>query len=276
VRSQIRNHALPARPLHRRFEVLEDDRLRGPVEIDRAAGWQEGEALAHLRLDWLAVAAHDRAEALGEAELPRCWPIRSSTVRWLFPSARRRPRPSCCVKTVAEAVGLSSSSVSRSGTSTPSPSTSTENTHRSRPAARSRNAFWRISGGSSPVSATLSIPASENFRAMAVLSPEERSSSQALAWSFVVRASKATLTSAPRAKRASTARFSVAPMYVVVTTRTRPPREMTPARASRSCRTPDQITNAQIRSSDSALASSARSSEPMFGCPFADDFAPVR
>jgi hypothetical protein len=49
----------------------------------------------------------------------------------------------------------------------------------------------------------------------------------------------------------------------------RPPRPTTSASASRNWRTPDQITNAQIRSTESALASSARSSEPMFGWPSA-------
>ena len=44
---------------------------------------------------------------------------------------------------------------------------------------------------------------------------------------------------------------------------------LTPASASRRWRTPDQITNAQIRSTESAVASSARSSEPTFGWPSA-------
>jgi hypothetical protein len=46
----------------------------------------------------------------------------------------------------------------------------------------------------------------------AVLRPEPRSSSQAFACSFVVRASSATRTSAPSRASSSTARFSVAPM----------------------------------------------------------------
>ena len=58
----------------------------------------------------------------------------------------------------------------------------------------------------------------------AVVSPDARSSSHALACSFVVRASNATRTSAPSRTSSSTARVCVAPMYVVVMTRTRPPR----------------------------------------------------
>ena len=52
-------------------------------------------------------------------------------------------------------------------------------------------------------------------------------------------------------------------------TRTRPPRPTTSASDSRRWRTPVQITNAQIRSTESAVASSALSSEPMFGWPSA-------
>ena len=61
----------------------------------------------------------------------------------------------------------------------------------------------------------------------AVVSPDARSSSHAFAWSLVVRASNATRTSAPSATSSSTARFSVAPMYVVVITRTSPAARLT-------------------------------------------------
>ena len=59
-------------------------------------------------------------------------------MRYGFPSARRRPRPSCWVKTVALSVGRSSSTVSTLGTSTPSPRTSTEKIARSSPASSRR------------------------------------------------------------------------------------------------------------------------------------------
>ena len=68
---------------------------------------------------------------------------------------------------------------------------------------------------------------------------------------------------------ASTALRCVAPMYVVVITRIRPPRSTTPASASRRRTTPLQITNAQSRSTESADSSSSRSSLPMFGWPSA-------
>ena len=67
--------------------------------------------------------------------------MRSMTVRWLLPAARRKPRPSCWAKTVGEAVGRSSRTQSTSGTSTPSPRTSTENTHRSSPSLQRAEAL---------------------------------------------------------------------------------------------------------------------------------------
>ena len=90
----------------------------------------------------------------------RCCPMRSMTVRWLLRRARRRPRPSCCVKTVAEAVGRSSRMQSTSGTSTPSPSTSTEKTQQISPAWRAASPSLRSSAESSPVRERLGKPAS--------------------------------------------------------------------------------------------------------------------
>src|SRR5581483_11811832 len=67
--------------------------------------------------------------------------MKSSTVRHGLSSARRRPRPSCCRKTVALSVGRRKSTVSISGTSTPSLKRSTVKrtlTSRSRSERRAR------------------------------------------------------------------------------------------------------------------------------------------
>src|SRR5690606_35501471 len=92
--------------------------------------------------------------------------FRSITVKWLLCGALRRPRPSCWVKRVADSVGRSSNRTSTSGTSTPSPRTSTEKTQRSSPRANRSSSRERVCGSSSPLSATLSSPASVNLRAM--------------------------------------------------------------------------------------------------------------
>lgn len=103
----------------------------------------------------------------------------------------------------------------------------------------------------------------------AVVSPESRSISHAFAWSLVILASNATRTSAPIRTSSSTARRCVVPIYVVVITRTRPPRLITPSSALRRRTTPIPITNARSRSTESADSSSSRSSLPMVGWPSA-------
>ena len=117
-------------------EVVEHDLAALTIEVDRAAGRQEREVVVDL-VDASAAASMIARRRSSKRNSRRCWPIRSMTVRWLLPSARRRPRPSCCVNTVADAVGRSSKRQSTSGTSTPSPRTSTEKMQRSLPACRS-------------------------------------------------------------------------------------------------------------------------------------------
>ena len=158
----------PPRPPHRRLEVVEDDLAALAIEVDacsRRAG--TGSPPRPARRRRRACVSRIARRRSSKRNSRRCWPIRSMTVRWLLPAARRSPRPSCCVNTVDDDVGRSSSRQSTSGTSTPSPSTSTEKTQRSRPARRAcRPVDRRSAGASSPVSATLSRPASVNLRAM--------------------------------------------------------------------------------------------------------------
>ena len=57
----------------------------------------------------------------------REFPIKSSTVKQSFPSAKRKPLPNCCRKIVKLSVGRRNKTVSISGISTPSLKISTTN-----------------------------------------------------------------------------------------------------------------------------------------------------
>ena len=151
LRAQVGDERRPARTANGRLEVVEHDLAALAVEVDGAAGRQEREVVADLLDDGASAACRgSRCSRSSKRNSRRCWPIRSMTVRWLLPAARRRPRPSCWVNTVADAVGRRRRTQSTSGTSTPSPRTSTENTQRSRPARRSLSAgplVWRVVAG---------------------------------------------------------------------------------------------------------------------------------
>ena len=129
--AQVVDERLPLRQPRRVAQVPEHDLVALAVELDVTAGRKERESRPPIarrsgprRRSTIAPSRRSNRNSRC------CCPIRSITVRYGLPSARRRPRPSCWVKTVALSVGRSSSTVSTLGTSTPSPSTSTEKTTR--------------------------------------------------------------------------------------------------------------------------------------------------
>ena len=129
--SQVSKHDLPALTIQ--LDVTSRGRNGNPASICTSSGPRRRSISATSRRskrNWRC-----------------CCPIRSITVRYGLWSARRRPRPSCCVNTVALSVGRSSRTVSTVGTSTPSPRTSTEKIARSSPTSSLRSACTRSFSG---------------------------------------------------------------------------------------------------------------------------------